>query len=318
MESNSEQPTKAVHVIGKFLLVVGLIVFFGGGIYGAYNALSSKINSLERQLDATDARVATTREFVASLIDGNQLLWEHLAQEEALREETLEVVQEVAAERELLTSQLELLESELTEQKEKIASSIDVSSVITEWSKRVGRVECMFTLTDGRRARSVGSAVATYDSEGLLYVTNKHVLTGNKALVPDECSVTMADGARSVRIPKTGITTSSEKDLGWLSAGTSVPPLDSVPTKLTSCNSKPAIGDELIILGFPSVGSMTSVTATEGIISGFDEGMYVTSAKIERGNSGGAAVHLKNNCFLGIPTLVVVGKIESLARILPL
>jgi hypothetical protein len=71
-------------------------------------------------------------------------------------------------------------------------------------------------------------------------------------------------------------------------------------------------------LGYPSVGAREGITATDGIISGFDKPYYITSAKIERGNSGGAAIHVKNNCLLGLPTLVVAGQVESLARILAL
>ncbi|KKR76010.1 MAG: hypothetical protein UU20_C0036G0011, partial [Parcubacteria group bacterium GW2011_GWE2_40_8] len=43
---------------------------------------------------------------------------------------------------------------------------------------------------------------------------------------------------------------------------------------------------------------------------------YVTSAKIEFGNSGGIAVSTKNNCILGIPTFVKAGQIETLGRVL--
>jgi hypothetical protein len=52
------------------------------------------------------------------------------------------------------------------------------------------------------------------------------------------------------------------------------------------------------------------------VISGYEEGLYLTSAKVERGNSGGAAIDVNNNCYLGIPTFVTVGSFESLARIL--
>ena len=51
-------------------------------------------------------------------------------------------------------------------------------------------------------------------------------------------------------------------------------------------------------------------------MSGFESNYFVTSAKVERGNSGGTAVLLKNNCFLGVPTFVQSGALESLARIL--
>jgi len=104
--------------------------------------------------------------------------------------------------------------------------------------------------------------------------------------------------------------------VGYLRPVTS--PFQTSIQTLSICKVRPITGDQVVILGYPSVGSQSTVTATEGIISGFDDGYYVTSAKIEQGNSGGAAIHVKNNCFLGIPTLVVVGKIESLARILPL
>ena len=94
--------------------------------------------------------------------------------------------------------------------------------------------------------------------------------------------------------------------------------LPGVVGSVKTCVDKPVIGDQVVILGYPSVGAEEGITATEGIVSGIDDDYYVTSAKIEQGNSGGAAILVKNNCLLGLPTLVVAGKIESLARILPI
>lgn len=76
------------------------------------------------------------------------------------------------------------------------------------------------------------------------------------------------------------------------------------------------IGDEVAIIGYPSIGSTVGPTLTRGSISGRENSYYVTDAKIERGNSGGAAVLVKKNCYLGIPTSVVSGSLESLGRIL--
>lgn len=80
------------------------------------------------------------------------------------------------------------------------------------------------------------------------------------------------------------------------------------------------IGDRLTVLGYPGVGGKT-LTVTDGIISGFDfyGGIrYIkTSAKIERGNSGGIAIK-DSGCVLGIPTFVQSGEIESIGRILDL
>ena len=74
------------------------------------------------------------------------------------------------------------------------------------------------------------------------------------------------------------------------------------------------LGDSIIVLGYPSVGGNT-ITATEGVISGFDGFMVKTSAKIEHGNSGGGAFLKDQGCWFGIPTSVAQGELESLGRI---
>jgi len=75
-------------------------------------------------------------------------------------------------------------------------------------------------------------------------------------------------------------------------------------------------GDEIVVLGYPDVGSPTGITATDGIISGYNGNYYVTSAKVEHGNSGGAAIDVANNCYLGIPTYVETDSADSLAGVL--
>jgi hypothetical protein len=81
------------------------------------------------------------------------------------------------------------------------------------------------------------------------------------------------------------------------------------------CSVQPPLGEEIAILGYPTNGSKTDITATQGIISGDDGNYYVTSAKVNHGNSGGAAIDIKNDCYLGIPTYYE-GDVESLPRIL--
>lgn len=315
MESDHHQTiknrSKSIYVL-LLLLVLGFMGAFG---WMQYNKLNSQIETLAIALTNTNEQVATTREIISLLAEGNASLRARLKNEETLREETVEAVNEIAAEREELVSQLANLETELSSQIEE-ASGVNVSEVVGAWSGRVARVECRFLLADNRRAKSTGSAVATFNQDGLTFVTNKHVITGQSNLVPEQCTLTLPETGQVISIPGATATVSPARDLGWLPVpGGSVA---GVTNALRECSEAPLIGDELIILGYPSVGSVDSVTATEGIISGFDDGMYVTSAKIERGNSGGAAIHLRSDCFLGIPTLVVVGKIESLARILPL
>lgn len=80
------------------------------------------------------------------------------------------------------------------------------------------------------------------------------------------------------------------------------------------------IGDRLSILGYPGAGGET-LTVTEGIISGFEldgGNRYIkSSAKLERGNSGGAAVK-DSGCVVGIPSFVQRGQLESIGRVLDL
>ena len=82
------------------------------------------------------------------------------------------------------------------------------------------------------------------------------------------------------------------------------------------CKTVPNLGDPVIMLGFPAIGSPTGVTVTQGIISGYDGDYFITDAKIDHGNSGGVAINLDGNCYLGLPTWAATGEIESLARIL--
>jgi S1-C subfamily serine protease len=87
----------------------------------------------------------------------------------------------------------------------------------------------------------------------------------------------------------------------------------------TSLCSSAGIGDHITILGYPGIGGDT-LTVTDGIVSGFEfrsGARYIkTSAKIDRGNSGGIAIK-DSGCVVGIPTYVQA-QIESLGRILDL
>lgn len=89
---------------------------------------------------------------------------------------------------------------------------------------------------------------------------------------------------------------------------------DPNPLPLLACTENQIqIGDNVRILGFPYAGG-DNITVTEGIVSGHVDkisGLYITSAKIDHGNSGGAAIDISKNCFLGIPTVARAGELES-------
>ena len=171
-------------------------------------------------------------------------------------------------------------------------------------------------------------------------VTNRHVLnTHNGFGVPYSCEAILPDGHKYIfDIDDVQFVTGEEEfgykdeieyfdgkpyliyniDAGWLrikNPDTYTRNLAEAKSYLT-CKEIPRIGEEIVILGYPSIGSSQGITATDGIISGLEEFYFVTSAKVEHGNSGGASIWRDKNCYLGIPSFARTGGVESLARIL--
>src|SRR3989338_1500278 len=79
-------------------------------------------------------------------------------------------------------------------------------------------------------------------------------------------------------------------------------------------------GDKVEVIGFPSIGGST-ITYTSGDFSGFGSSSdgtlnYIkTTAPLEHGNSGGASYNSSGQ-FIGIPTMVVSGSLNSLSYVL--
>jgi len=61
------------------------------------------------------------------------------------------------------------------------------------------------------------------------------------------------------------------------------------------------------------------LTVTDGIVSGIEYtaygAVYKTSAKIDRGNSGGLAIDNNSKCGIGIPTWATSGAFDGLGYI---
>lgn len=216
---------------------------------------------------------------------------------------------------EAVQMRLQELQKNLSTQETKIQAvegTADITSVITSWNTYVYEITCLFESTEGKLGKGRGSATLERVQGGVRFITNKHVLeTPGAKLI--ECDLAQPGSDVSFSIDAKDISVNEENDIGYGPVKEAV--FGMLPWQ--KCSEAPVIGERVIILGYPGIGAKVSVTATEGIISGFDSDYYTTSAKIEKGNSGGAAIDIKRNCFLGLPTLVFAGKIESLARILP-
>lgn len=189
--------------------------------------------------------------------------------------------------------------------------------IVKKWSPRVAHMECSWFNTSGALyAKASGSAtIVNFTNLGVRAITSKHILVYNN-YAPQDCQIELIDGTSySVLINKNNVSIGENEDWAYVTL-----PKDAILESITKQNVKLCqsveVGDKLLVLGYPKIGSKTGLTVTEGILSGTDGDYYITSAKIDKGNSGGAAILVKDDCYLGIPSASVVGTIESLGRIL--
>lgn len=196
----------------------------------------------------------------------------------------------------------------VAEFKQEVAqSSYNPSDIIAKWKPLVARITC-----SGSSDSWGGSGtLLKLEDDSLFVITNRHVITYKNDYAPDVCFVSFP--GLDPNLPPVSadkIKVSNEFDLGFLyidntlhrttrSAQEKVNVFNPI---YNFCKNVPKEGDEVIILGYPRIGSSENLTATRGIISSKEGDFYVTDAKISDGNSGGAAIILKNNCYLGIPT----------------
>lgn len=219
------------------------------------------------------------------------------------------------------------LQSKIDNLNQQIAGSgLSTSDAVKEWQNRIARVQCFWMADD---TEGDGSGILAYFSDyGLVVISNKHVITDSSGNPPDDCIVGIYGIGARVISNHNPFSYGTDEDWGLIqidpiyqnydSKASDDGVFDSVAkSPINVCKIEPSIGDKIIVLGYPAIGTEGGITATEGIISGIEQNYYVTSAKIDHGNSGGAAILLKDDCYLGIPTYVVnIGGFESLGRIL--
>lgn len=294
-------------VLGTLLLLIVLFV-----AYNSYEQTQQVIRTTSQQLQETknklnDVASSTTKK---------------------LTEQEQELSQK--------TSQIAKLESDLKNTANSSVNSSNVSSdALSSLSPSVVKIVC-YSDSYGENLQ-MGSGVLYHSDSGnpstYFVETNFHVIQTSDGSSPS-CAIAVYPNYRNslnyLVYKTTGYKTYKYGvDFAYLipqiadseNAGT-ISDLGKYAKNLTSntyCKST-SIGDHISILGYPSVGG-SSLTATDGIISGFeyDSGtrFIKTSAKIEHGNSGGVAIK-DSGCILGIPTFVETGSAESIGRILDL
>ncbi len=311
------------------VIIIGVFAISGGGYFGVrqyQNYQVKKINKEQELKKAQDLLVSQQKiaEEEKNNIekqkqeeqDKQKLEMEKLKQEvESLKNKPPQIIV-----KESQPKEPQIIVKEVPQEKPK---TIDLPSIINEWRLRVAHITCEWHYSDTGDIylRKAGSGLALVTAkDGIVILTNAHVITDQGKYSPWICSIRLPEDNNIFSVSYgTDAFNMSFYDLDWGTIKITGP--DEYITNLTSprvryCPTKASLGDAIVILGYPGVGSQTDITATEGIISGYDGDYFITSAKVEQGNSGGVAILLKDNCYLGIPSFASVGGIESLARIL--
>lgn len=183
--------------------------------------------------------------------------------------------------------------------------------------------------------KSSGGSGTIISSDGLI-ITNSHIIPQDKESInvsqkgclivlphPETGSYNEIYWAEPIVIPDI----SEEYDLAFLSI---TEPFENENGEIFGEKSKifPAInssactgetlklGEEVRILGYPTTSGGESLTITDGIVSSFPgEGLILTSAQIDTGNSGGLAID-RYGCMIGIPSAVNFGEYQNLGVII--
>lgn len=167
------------------------------------------------------------------------------------------------------------------------------------------------------------------DEKGII-LTNKHVVTDEHGGIIKNCFVGLVESISQE--PDFG--TRSNPNLAEVKYYTATDDMDAAVLYMENTTGKTypyvniwgsdsstlQLGDKIEVVGYPSIGGST-ITYTSGDFSGFGsssnktDNYLKTTAALEHGNSGGAAYNASGQ-FIGIPTMVIIGKINSINYIL--
>lgn len=193
----------------------------------------------------------------------------------------------------------------------------DITAVVRQWRPNMAFIICEFKHSDGKvYLRKSGSGTVFALEDGPTVITNKHVISDDNGTAPSSCNLKFPTSSHVFNEPTGRISFSPKYDWGAIKVpefGSHIS-LASI-SRLVRCNTV-SDGDEIVVVGYPGIGSQNDITSTRGIVSGRDGDYYITDAKIDFGNSGGASILIRQNCYLGVPTFAIAGGVEALGRIL--
>ena len=172
-----------------------------------------------------------------------------------------------------------------------------------DWEQLAASVVQVVCLNTAGVAQSWGSGFVIGD--GRKVVTNHHVIVDDRSRVCVGITVRIGGSfseAPTDSVNATLVRSSRARDLALLS----LDPAASLLPAIGVSETTPRAGDEITVLGYPSVGGET-MTLTTGRFSGITrnngQDWIKTDAQIAPGNSGGGAFDVRGR-LVGVPTRV--------------
>jgi hypothetical protein len=193
---------------------------------------------------------------------------------------------------------------------EAVKENYKLEDVVKAWRPYVVRVTCIILDSNGnKKSYSDGSGFLTFNpAKGPTIFTNKHVFSLPDGTATNYCDVYFPDSKEVVRVDKKDRYISSKGyDKGSL--------LITQPSEYVSTLSKNTrftindcikanqdSTDDIVIMGYPIGKPKDDISYSQGKIVGYNDHFFISTATLVNGYSGGVAVSLKDNCYLGIPT----------------
>ncbi len=185
-----------------------------------------------------------------------------------------------------------------------------LEDVVKAWRPYTVRVTCIALDSSGnKKSYSDGSGFLTVDpNRGPTVFTNKHVFYVKDGILSDYCDVYFPESKETIKVEKKNRFVSGKgQDRGALVITQPSEYISNLVknkkiTQNDCLRANPESTDDIVIMGYPMGKPKDDISYVQGKIVGYKDNYFISTATIISGYSGGVAVSLKDNCYLGIPT----------------
>ncbi|MEX1087120.1 MAG: hypothetical protein WEC58_01155, partial [Candidatus Paceibacterota bacterium] len=241
------------------VVAIGFLAFTVDELTDQQASIEQDLADITGELQTTSVSLEQAQLALDTIIENNQELQEKLALAQENRENTERVLSQTREQ----VGELEVeLDGKIGEEQ--------LSALVQEWEPRIARIECVFRNNDGGTSRSNASAVSVLRQGEVQFITNKHVLV-QKGHSLVNCELAVPGIGDGLRVEPESAEFSGTLDIAYVTLSDQPAELVAEASGVRVCSEPPSFGSRVLILGYPATGSKSGITATDGILSGFEE-----------------------------------------------